>query len=65
MNIEFKAGDRYGRLRRPVLILTGKRDEVLDLEACVASALSGGERGTGGDFVDYEGIYIAIRVADD
>ena len=62
MIAEFRMGDRGGRLRRPVLILTGTREQVLDLEACVADALSGGDRGTGGAHVDFEGLYVAIKV---
>lgn len=57
-------GDRYGRLRRPVVVLSGTREEILDLETTVASALDGGDRGTGGAHVEYDGVYIAVTVKE-
>lgn len=57
-------GDRYGRLRRPVVVLSGTREEILDLENCVANALDGGERGTGGAHVEFEGVYVAVTVKE-
>ena len=65
MIAEFRMGDRHGRLRRPVLILTGTKEEVEDLELTVANALSGGERGTNGAHFDYEGLKLAITIKED
>jgi hypothetical protein len=48
---EIRMGGRYGRLRRPVIVLTGTREEVSELERVVASALDGGERGTGREYI--------------
>ena len=64
MIAEFRMGDRRGRLRRPVLVLTGTREEVYALETAVASALDGGERGTDGAHVDYEGMHVAVRIKE-